>query len=130
MFICFFCFHFTFTVNTNVLNTVVFMVRKVKKKQFKSEPPLPQLLKFSVFSNPPVIILWIFFQLPLIFHTHRLLEIREYVAEIRSTCDFWGKRLPSVTWHMIFEPSTFLRIPKFEKKFFSKTLEAHISGIK
>ena len=30
--ICYFCFHFTFTVCTNVLNTVDFVVRKGKKK--------------------------------------------------------------------------------------------------
>ena len=29
---CYFCFYFTFTVYTNVLNTAVFMVRKGKKK--------------------------------------------------------------------------------------------------
>ena len=41
---------FTFTVYTNVLNAVVFMVRKGKKKAiFKAN--LSRLLKFSVFSN-------------------------------------------------------------------------------
>ena len=53
LFICYFCFYFTFTVYTNVLNTVVFMVRKGKsnlEKQFRSQ--LPRLLKLSVVSNP------------------------------------------------------------------------------
>ena len=61
-----FCFYFT--VYTNVLNIVVFMVRKGKKKQSKGQhpPPLPGLLVF-----------YIFFQLPLLFHTPRLLETLE-----------------------------------------------------
>ena len=32
LFLCSFCFYFTFTVYTNVLNTAVFMARKGKKK--------------------------------------------------------------------------------------------------
>ena len=59
-----FCFYFT--VYTNVLNIVVFMVRKGKEKQSKGQPPPPGLLVF-----------YIFFQLPLLFHTPRLLETLE-----------------------------------------------------
>ena len=33
MFIYCFCFYFTFTVYTNILNTVFLMVRKGKKKE-------------------------------------------------------------------------------------------------
>ena len=53
LFISYFCFYFTFTVYTNVLNTVVFIIRKGKKKAV-SKPILSPLLKFSLFSNPLV----------------------------------------------------------------------------
>ena len=65
----YFCFYFTFTVYTNVLNTVVFMVKKGKEKAVKSQPlswlsklsvfptpllfPSTQLLVFDIFSNYP-----------------------------------------------------------------------------
>ena len=32
LFTCYFCFDFTFTIYTNILNTVVIMVTKGKKK--------------------------------------------------------------------------------------------------
>ena len=44
LFTCQFCFYFTFTLYTNVLNTVVFMVRKGKRKEksnLKANPPPP-----------------------------------------------------------------------------------------
>ena len=45
-FTCYFCFYFASTLYTNVLNTVVFVVRKGKKKEIltpnlPSLPPLP-----------------------------------------------------------------------------------------
>ena len=50
LFIFYFCFSFTFNVYTNVLNTVVFMVRKRKKAIYNPKPS--RLLKISVFSTP------------------------------------------------------------------------------
>ena len=54
---CFLFLFFTFTIYTNSFNTVVFMIRKGKKKANKPCPnaPPPRLLRFSVFSNPPTI---------------------------------------------------------------------------
>ena len=52
LFIYCFCFYFTFTAYRNILNTIFLMVRKGKKKQFKSQLP-SWLLKVSLFSNPP-----------------------------------------------------------------------------
>ena len=39
MFNCYFCFYFIFTVYTNALNTVVFMVRKGEKSNLKAISP-------------------------------------------------------------------------------------------
>ena len=50
LFIFYFCFSFTFNVYTNVLNMVVFMVRKRKKAIYNPKPF--RLLKISVFSTP------------------------------------------------------------------------------
>ena len=63
LFTRYFCY-FTFTVYTNVLNTVVFMVTKGKKKAilkakptplYSNPPPpaTPTLLVFDIFSNHP-----------------------------------------------------------------------------
>ena len=50
------------------------MVRKGKEKQSKGQPPPPGLLVF-----------YIFFQLPLLFHTPRLLETLERVVRTHNS---------------------------------------------
>ena len=60
MFNCYFCFYFIFTVYTNVLNNVVFMVTKRKKKQFKSQPLLPPAITTSSFFQPQLLVFDIF----------------------------------------------------------------------
>ena len=72
LFTRYFCY-FTFTVYTNVLNTVVFMVTKGKKKAILKAKPTP------LYSNPHTISFWYFFQPPLLIHTPHLLETLEYV---------------------------------------------------
>ena len=67
-----FCFYFT--VYTNVLNIVVFMVRKGKKKQSKGQHPPPRTISF----------LYIFSTTPTIPHTPSIRDLRA-VGEL-STC--------------------------------------------
>ena len=52
LFICYFCFYFTFTVYTNVLNTVVFSFFQPPTLLFQPPPP-SRLLVFVIFSNHP-----------------------------------------------------------------------------
>ena len=88
LFTCYFCFYFTFAVYTNVLNTVVFMVKKGKEKA-----PPPRLLKLSVFPNPsllfqpPSLRLLVFdiFSNHPYYSTPRLLETLEYVFKFFSS---------------------------------------------
>ena len=64
LFTCYFCFYFTFTLYANVLNTVVFMVRKGKKNlKATTHPtiPNPRLLVFDIFFNHP------YYSTPLIY---------------------------------------------------------------
>ena len=77
----YFCFSFTFTVYTNILNAADFMVKKGRKKNsLRANTPHPPTIKiFSFFHHlPPLppslptISFLFFFQPPLLFHTLRL----------------------------------------------------------
>ena len=78
LFTRYFCY-FTFTVYTNVLNTVVFMVTKGKKKAILKAKPTPLYSNPPPSRNPHTISFWYFFQPPLLIHTPHLLETLEYV---------------------------------------------------